>query len=206
MAAQYQSDKPTDPSLSILPPPAQPTPSDSASQVMDSLLNANLTDPSSDISSSPLSPQTPPTAPPPSPKTQINKKTPLGLFLTILILLVISLPIAVYYVSQQKKPIANTQSKAEDAPNSTPAAQCQKIKIYKNGSVVTNLAALLPGDNVTLSVTGPGTKGRVRINGAIWIETTITNINGEFIVPFIVPTGQTTFTVEAEILKNGAWQ
>lgn len=99
--------------------------------------------------------------------------------------------------------------RTEGTPNPTPTgvlAQCLRIKIYKNNQVVTDLTTLHSGDSVVLSVAGSNaTKGRIRVNGAAFTETTTKNSAGEFTVPFTLPASITSFTVEAEIF-NGTWQ
>ncbi|MBI2404989.1 hypothetical protein HYV22_02315 [Candidatus Gottesmanbacteria bacterium] len=87
------------------------------------------------------------------------------------------------------------------------ASQCLRIKVYK-GTTAVEPTTLVVGDQVTLAVGGANaTKGRIRVNGAAFTETTTKNANGEFTVPFTVPTGVTTFTIEAEVFgPNGQWQ
>ncbi|MCL4360266.1 hypothetical protein M1555_03380 [Patescibacteria group bacterium] len=95
-------------------------------------------------------------------------------------------------------------------PGTTPPTgggpQCTNIKIYKDGAQVTP-STLRPGDNILIAVAGTGaTKAHIRVNGADWIETTTTNSNNEFTVPFTIPSGVTNFTIEAEIYVSGVWQ
>lgn len=92
-------------------------------------------------------------------------------------------------------------------PTPTPIVlQCTRIRVYKNNTQV-DPATLLPGDSVVLAVAGTNaTKGRIRVNGAAWTESTTLNTNNEYTVPFTVPTGTTSFTVEAEVFKDGVWQ
>ncbi len=96
------------------------------------------------------------------------------------------------------------------APTPTPpplAGQCTRIKVYKN-SVAVDPTTLKVGDSVTLAVAGTNaTKGRIRVNGAVFVESTTLNINGEYTVPFTVPAGVPSFTIEAEVFgANGQWQ
>lgn len=66
---------------------------------------------------------------------------------------------------------------------------------------------LLPGDAVVLAVAGQNaTKGRIRVNGSVWTESTTLNSSSEYTAPFTVPTDTTSFTVEAEVFKDGVWQ
>lgn len=94
-------------------------------------------------------------------------------------------------------------------PGSTPTPvvlQCTRIRVYKNNTQV-DPATLLPGDAVILAVAGSNaTKGRIRVNGAAWAESTTLNSNGEYTVAFTIPTGTTSFTVEGEVFKDGVWQ
>ncbi len=94
-------------------------------------------------------------------------------------------------------------------PTSTPtpiSGQCTRIKVYKNNAVVVP-STLKASDSVVLAVAGTNaTKGRIRINGAAFTETTTKNANGEFTVPFVVPSGVTSFTIEAEVNVGGVWK
>lgn len=90
-------------------------------------------------------------------------------------------------------------------PPQAAGPQCANLKIYKGGQVVTP-STLRAGDQVQLAIAGTGaTKGRVRVNGGSWIETTTKNSAGEFIVDFTIPAATTNFSVEGEILVNGTW-
>lgn len=84
--------------------------------------------------------------------------------------------------------------------------QCQNIKIYKGGQVVTP-STLWAGDQVKLAAVAPtsSTKARFRINGGSWQETT-TKINNEYTLDFTIPNGITNFTIEAQLFINGNWQ
>ena len=91
-------------------------------------------------------------------------------------------------------------------PTPAPAGQCTRIKVYK-GTTAVQPTTLVPGDNVTLAVAGTNaTKGRIRVNGAAFVESTTLNTNGEYTVPFTVPAGVPSFTIEAEVFTNGVWQ
>ncbi|MEK7587321.1 MAG: hypothetical protein AAB457_00705 [Patescibacteria group bacterium] len=84
--------------------------------------------------------------------------------------------------------------------------QCTRIRVYKNNAQV-DPTTLLPGDAVVLAVAGSNaTKGRIRVNGSVWTESTTLNSSSEYTAPFTVPTGITSFTVEAEVFNNGVWQ
>lgn len=92
------------------------------------------------------------------------------------------------------------------AATPTPIPQCINIKIYKDNAVVTP-ATLRAGDAVVLAVKGTNaTKGRIRVNGGTFTETTTKNASDEYTVNFTIPTSTTSFTVEAEVFVNGAWQ
>ena len=87
--------------------------------------------------------------------------------------------------------------------------QCNNIQVYKNGTLLTaaDLTSLQPGDNVNISVIGTSaTKGRVRVNGGDWAESTTKDTSGGYTVPFTVPAGITNFTIEGQLFVNGAWQ
>lgn len=87
-----------------------------------------------------------------------------------------------------------------------PAGQCTRIKVYKE-NVAVNPKTLVPGDSVKLAVAGTNaTRGRIRVNGAAFTETTTKNASGEFTVPFTVPSGITNFTIEAEVFTGGKWK
>ncbi len=92
-------------------------------------------------------------------------------------------------------------------PPPPPAGQCVRIKVYKN-SIAVDPTTLKVGDSVTLAVSGTNaTKGRIRVNGAAFVESTTLNTNGEYTVPFTVPSGFSSFTIEAEVFgSNGQWQ
>ncbi len=109
--------------------------------------------------------------------------------------------------SEQKgndgKVICNCRPDQEDEPG-----QCRNIKIYKDGSRVTDLSTLRPGDRVVLAVVGTNaTKGRFRVNGApaSFQESTGTNSSSEFTLPFTIPNAA-QITVEAEIFSEGRWR
>ncbi len=98
------------------------------------------------------------------------------------------------------------QQQNTPAPTPPPPGQCTRIKVYK-GTVAVAPTTLVPGDNVTLAVAGTNaTKGRIRVNGAAFVESTTLNANGEYTVPFTVPSGVPQFTIEAEVFTNGQWQ
>ena len=85
--------------------------------------------------------------------------------------------------------------------------RCLKIKLYRDG-VSVEPEVLKPGDQVVIAVKDEGaTKAQVRVNGAGWIETTTQNSSSEFTVDFSIPTdGPISFTIEAEVFKNGEWK
>lgn len=111
---------------------------------------------------------------------------------------------------QQSAPPATQTAAPTPAPTSTPTPiagpQCKNIKIYKGDQVVIP-SDLVAGDAVEFAVVGANaTKARVRVNGSTWTETTAKNTSNEFIIGFTVPSSGGTFTVEAEVHQNGAWQ
>jgi hypothetical protein len=85
--------------------------------------------------------------------------------------------------------------------------QCQNIKIYKNGQVVSP-NSLQPGDSIVIAVVGTNaTKARIRVNGGTFTETSSKNDAGEYILNFTIPSsGTTTFTIEAELFIGGVWR
>lgn len=91
----------------------------------------------------------------------------------------------------------------------TPGGQCNDINIYKDGTMVTDLASLKAGDVIAVWVKGTNaTKARVRLNGGAYTEATISdNTNTWYIVPNItLPDGVSTIVIESEVFVNGAWQ
>jgi hypothetical protein len=94
-----------------------------------------------------------------------------------------------------------------DQPTATPAPQCRNIKIYKDNAVV-DPTTLRAGDAVVLTVKGDtsATKGRIRVNGGTFTESTTKNASNEYTVDFTIPSGVTTFTIEAEVFISGAWR
>lgn len=86
-------------------------------------------------------------------------------------------------------------------------SQCNSIKIYKNGQVVSNPSTLRPGDRVVLAVAGGNaTKGRIRVNGGAFTETTTKNTAGEYIVNYTIAQNVTRFVIEAEIFgRDNIW-
>ncbi|GEM_PF-669941 len=97
-------------------------------------------------------------------------------------------------------------------PNPTPTTGtspvCQNIKIYKNGTQVTDLSTLNAGDEVVLAVKGnlAPTKAHFRVNGGAWTETTTKNASNEFTLSYTIPTGVPDFVIEGEVFTNGAWR
>lgn len=91
-------------------------------------------------------------------------------------------------------------------PTSPPSGpQCKNIKVYKDGQEV-DPSTLKPGDAIAIAVKGNNSsKARVRVNGAAWEETDKKNGTGEYTVDFTIPTDRSSFTVEAEVYKNGVW-
>lgn len=94
----------------------------------------------------------------------------------------------------------------DDDTSITP--KCQLIKIYKGNTQVTDLKTLKAGDTVTLAVKGnrPGQKGRFRVNGGSWSETTTKNNKDEWTLNYTIATGVTDFVIEGEVYIRGAWR
>ncbi len=94
-------------------------------------------------------------------------------------------------------------------PTPTPSAQCTNLKVYKGTTVLdaAGLAALQPGDDVTIAVAGGNaTKAHIRVNGGTFTETTAQNSAGEYTLDYTIPTGTTNFTVESEVYgADGQW-
>jgi len=85
---------------------------------------------------------------------------------------------------------------------------CQNIKLYKNGTQVTDLNTLRAGDEVVLAVKGnlSPTKAHFRVNGSGWTETTTKNASDEFTWSYTIPEGVPDFVIEGEVFTNGAWR
>ncbi|MBI5614306.1 hypothetical protein HY947_05250 [Candidatus Gottesmanbacteria bacterium] len=87
-----------------------------------------------------------------------------------------------------------------------PGGQCTRIKVYKD-TVAVDPATLKAGDAVVLAVAGTNaSKGRIRVNGGSWNESSTLNAQNEYTVAFTIPAGTTNFSIEAEVLVNGAWK
>ena len=89
-------------------------------------------------------------------------------------------------------------------PIPTGAPQCTRIRIYKDGTDVTNNPSVLRSrDIITITVNGANsTKSHVRVNGGEWKETT-TNSNGVFTIDnILLPTTDLPITIEAETLGS----
>lgn len=106
----------------------------------------------------------------------------------------------------------STQPTATPTPNPA-GAQCQNIKIYKDGQLI-DVTTVNPGDHIVVAVAGTSaTKGRFRFNGAPlndetsgFTESTGMNASGEFTLPLTIPTNVTSIKIEAEVFKDGIWQ
>lgn len=111
------------------------------------------------------------------------------------------------------EPPNNTSTPTPTTPTTNPV--CQDVKLYKNGTQVTALTTLKPGDDVVLAVKGnlTPTKAHFRVNGkklsdpttAGWDETTTKNSSGEFTIDYTIPSGVSDFVIEGEVFTNGAW-
>jgi hypothetical protein len=94
-------------------------------------------------------------------------------------------------------------------PTATPTSgpQCTRIRIYKNGTEVSDYSTLRGGDVVTITVNGNlATKARIRVNGGAWTETSTTNSNGEYTIDLTLPSTGVSITIEAETYgTDGQW-
>jgi hypothetical protein len=96
-----------------------------------------------------------------------------------------------------------------DTITPTPGGQCNDIKIYKDGTMITDLSSLAAGDVIAVWVKGTNaTKAHVRMNGGAYTEATIQdNTNTWYIVPNItIPSGVTSIVIESEVFVNGVWK
>lgn len=88
--------------------------------------------------------------------------------------------------------------------------QCNNIKIYKDGQVVTDLTSLAVNDQITIAVSGGlATKARIRTNGGAWTQTSTKNATNEYTLNFtILPESivNNKIDIEAEIFgTDGVW-
>lgn len=97
-------------------------------------------------------------------------------------------------------------------PTSPPVAQCNDIRVYNaqgtdiTAALVSKTALVKPGDKLTIGIKGTNAvKARFRVNGAPtnYKETTTKNAKGEFTADFLLPTGTTRITIEAQVTQNG---
>lgn len=110
---------------------------------------------------------------------------------------------------------------APTAPTPTPtiSASCREIKAYNlswNQLTSSQLTQLKAGDKVRFAVSGQITgstisKARLRINNGAWQETATKKPGSEeFYIEYTIPSGVTSFTVEAEIYyvtsDGGVWK
>jgi len=100
-------------------------------------------------------------------------------------------------------------------PTSPPSGgQCDDIQILKGETVVTDFSTIVAGDVISIEVKGVGaTNGRIRINGADWVESTLTKdvVGGVsaqwFVVPNVtIPSGVTSITIESEVYVDSVWK
>ncbi|MEK7591977.1 MAG: hypothetical protein AAB508_01130 [Patescibacteria group bacterium] len=91
-------------------------------------------------------------------------------------------------------------------PPPPPGGQCTRIKVYKD-AIAVDPKTLKAGDAVVLAVAGANaSKGRIRVNGGSWNESSTLNAQNEYTVAFTIPTSTLNFSIEAEVLVNGAWK
>lgn len=101
-------------------------------------------------------------------------------------------------------------------PTSPPiGGQCNTIHVYNAAGVditqalINGTANVQRGETLTLAVAGSNaTKGRFRVNGGTFQETTQKNNKNEFILPFVIPIQAitNTFTIEAEVYTGNQWR
>lgn len=92
-------------------------------------------------------------------------------------------------------------------PTRPPAPKCSRIATYKDGEAFTDYSTLIAGDTISICVAGDtSTKGRIRVNGGSWSETTEKNSNNEFCTDFTIPEGTTEFLAEAEVFIDEEWK
>ncbi len=100
-----------------------------------------------------------------------------------------------------------TNGKSKPTPTMRPGPQCSRIRVYKDGAQVTDLSTLKAGDTIQIGVAGTNaTKGRIRVNGGAWDQTTKKNSSNEYVIDFTIPPGTVDFTIEAEVYGNRQWQ
>lgn len=96
-------------------------------------------------------------------------------------------------------------------PTNPPLAQCQNLKIYRDGVVVrTNqYGSLRGGQKITFAVVASqGNRARFFINNAVPIESTTKNDKDEITLEYTIPSSNQprTFVVQAEVRIDGVWR
>jgi len=101
-------------------------------------------------------------------------------------------------------------------PTTAISCQCNFIKAYSPTWQLLNssdLSALKPGDKIRLAASGTASSGsidkaRFKINNGSWQETaTKKSGSNEFYIEYTIPSGVTSFTIEAQVHHNmlGQW-
>jgi hypothetical protein len=104
-----------------------------------------------------------------------------------------------------KTPTQKTSGSPTPTPTPLPG-QCSRIRVYKN-DVSVDPTTLSVGDVVKIAVKGTSAnKGRIRVNGSAWTESNVKNDDDEYYISYTVPSGISSFTVEAEIYTNSQWK
>jgi len=82
------------------------------------------------------------------------------------------------------------------------------IKVYKDGVIVENLNTLRAGiDVVELAVACSNcTQARFSVNGGTFMYTSTKNNAGEYVVTYPLPSGVTSYTIEAQVLVGTEWK
>lgn len=93
--------------------------------------------------------------------------------------------------------------------NSTPAPQCISIVAYdSSGNALnsTQLAALQPGQTITLAYApgGAATQVRFQVNSEGWNQTTTKNANGQFTWPYTIE-NMSSFSIQAQWFDGTNW-
>ncbi|OGG24197.1 hypothetical protein A3A79_03345 [Candidatus Gottesmanbacteria bacterium RIFCSPLOWO2_01_FULL_43_11b] len=82
--------------------------------------------------------------------------------------------------------------------------QCNQIKVYKDGQVISDVSSLSVNDQIVIAVKGGlATKARIRTNGAAWTETSTKNASDEYTLDFTILEGSIVnnkIDIEGEIL------
>lgn len=102
------------------------------------------------------------------------------------------------------------------------AIGCKNIRIYDDSGtditdrLISNPSSVVkPGDTIQIGIgAGAASKGRARVNGGPWTESSSKNSQGMYVISFTIPTstsnltteGAMKFDIEAEVYLDGKWQ